>query len=186
MIISLDFSKYQVHVDHYWLSLWTRIVYVGFQEHVACGVSIEYITVILSVMDPGLCSFPFDDLPGTLVPTSKAIPICMMLSPVSIGHIPWGRFSVFPSVCLHCLWQFLLGVKGSSMFTGFLYSLPCISICSAVTSTWYRSSSQGLPEGFTLGVFFTQSFRPPFHSGWLFFHLLCPVSHHRFLPWNKN
>lgn len=92
----------------------------------------------------------------------------------------------FPSVCLHCLWQFLLGVKGSSMFTGFLYSLPCISICSAVTITWYRSSSQGLPEGFTPGVLFTQSFRPPFRSGWLFFHLLCPVSHHRFLPWNKN
>ena len=102
-ILSLDFSKYQVHVNHYWLFLWNRIAYVGFQENVACSVSIEYITVILSVMDPGLCSFPFDDLPGTLVPTSKAIPICTMLSPVSIGHIPWGRFSVSHlCVCIAC------------------------------------------------------------------------------------
>ena len=91
-------------------------------------------------------------------------PICVSASPVTVFAEGEGVLNVY--------W--------------ILYSLPCISICSVVTITWYRSSSQCLPEVFTLRVLFSQSCRPPFRAGWLFFHLLCPVSHHRFLPWNKK
>lgn len=179
MIISLEFSKYQVHVNHYWLFLWNRRANVGFQENVACSVSIEYSTAILSVMDPGLVHFPLMIFQGHLCrpPRLYPFPWCS----ACFNRIHSLRQVLCSPICVSAL-PMIVFVGGEGVLN--IYWIP---LQPTMYQQWplpgveahHRASLRASPWGLLHSELQTSSLR-------LIIFLSSLSSHHRFLPWNKN